>query len=146
LKRDLQEEAMKAIPVAALLMGLLPVQAISQESKAEFEQQQFADAYNRKDVEAMAMAFSEDAVRVTPASVFRGRDEIRRSFQEALKLGLQDYAVRRTDSRTYGDVVLTVGEWQAKLGNNPFHGYYTSILGREGDQIKILEETVTVCA
>jgi hypothetical protein len=23
-------------------------------------------------------------------------------------------------------------------------GYYTSVLGREGDQIKILEETVTI--
>jgi ketosteroid isomerase-like protein len=139
---------MKAIPVAALLTALLPVQAVSQEGKADagFEQQQFADAYNRKDVEAMAMAFSEHGVRVTPAGVFRGRDEIRRSFQEALNLGLQDYAVRRTDSRTYGDLVLTVGEWRAKLGDSPFHGYYTSILGREGDQIKILEETVTVSA
>lgn len=139
---------MKAILVAALLMALLPIRASGQESKtnAGFEQQQFAEAYNRKDVEAMALAFSENAIRVTPAGVFHGREEIRRNFQEALNLGLRDYAVRRTGSRTYGDFILNVGEWQAKLADNPIRGYYTAILGREGDQVKILEETVTVSA
>jgi hypothetical protein len=37
-------------------------------------------------------------------------------------------------------------EWQAKLGDRPFHGYYSAILVREGNQAKIMEETVTIAA
>jgi ketosteroid isomerase-like protein len=92
----------------------------------------------------MAMTFSVDAIRVTPSGIFNGRDEIRKSFQDALDMGLNEYTEKRTGWRAYGDLALNVGEWRAKLGELPFHGYYTAILGQEGDQIKILEETVTV--
>jgi ketosteroid isomerase-like protein len=130
---------------ATLLLALLPVHAMGQEKRLEgFDQQKFAEAYNRKDANAMAMAFSVNAIRVTPSGVFRGRDEIRKGFQDALNLGLHDYTVRRIDSRSYGNFDFNVGEWQAKIGDQPLRGYYTSVLGREGDQTKILEETVTV--
>jgi hypothetical protein len=49
-------------------------------------------------------------------------------------------------SHSEGSFVFNAGTWQAKLGDQPFHGYYTAILVREGDQPKILEETVTVAA
>jgi hypothetical protein len=32
------------------------------------------------------------------------------------------------------------------LGDQPFHGYYTAIVILDGEQAKILEETVTVAA
>jgi ketosteroid isomerase-like protein len=140
---------MKAMAIAAMLV-VLPAQAMSQESQGDAGfadvQRQFADAYNHKDVEAMAAAFSETAVRVTPSGVFQGRAAIRRGFQDALSMGLHEYAVRRTVSRPYGAFVFNAGEWRAKLGDQPLHGYYTAILGREDDQIKILEETVTIAA
>jgi ketosteroid isomerase-like protein len=41
-------------------------------------QSDFAEAYNRKDVAAMAELFSENGVRITPAGIFRGRDAIRK--------------------------------------------------------------------
>jgi ketosteroid isomerase-like protein len=94
----------------------------------------------------MATAFSEDAIRVTPSGIFQGREAIRHNLQDALNMGLHDYSVRRTVSRSYGAFIFNAGEWQAKLGNQPFHGSYTAILGREGDKVKILEETVTVAA
>jgi hypothetical protein len=43
-------------------------------------------------------------------------------------------------------VILNFGEWQAKLESGSLRGYYTAILGLESDQVKILEETVTVAA
>jgi ketosteroid isomerase-like protein len=143
-----------AISVAAILWLSATTGASSQQQDnasaggEAFEkvQSDFALAYNRKDVEAMATAFSEDAIRVTPAGIFQGREAIRRNLQDALKMGLHDYSVRRTISRSYGAFVFNVGEWQAKLGNEPFHGSYSAILGRQGDQVKILEETVTVAA
>ncbi|MBR0738474.1 nuclear transport factor 2 family protein [Bradyrhizobium liaoningense] len=104
----------------------------------------FSEAYNRGDLDAIVATFAENAVRVTPSGIFQGRDAIRRSFGDALKLGLHDYAVRRTISRPEGAFVLNAGTWQAKLGDRPFHGYYSSILTNEGGQPKIIEETVAV--
>ena len=40
-------------------------------------QKDFAAAYNRGDVDAMAGAFTESAIRVTPSGIFEGRDAIR---------------------------------------------------------------------
>lgn len=150
---------MRAIAIA-IILAALPMRAMGQDSKGQdrmgqdskggamFEkvQSDFAEAYNRKDLDAMAAAFAENAVRVTPSGTFIGRDAVRRSFQDALNLGLHDYSVNRMGSRAYGELVLNFGEWRAELGSAPLHGYYTAILGREGDQVKILEETVTVAA
>jgi len=107
---------------------------------------QFSEAYNRGDLDKMAATFAENAVRVTPSGTFQGRDAIRRSFSDALKMGLHDYSVQRTISRPEGTFVFNAGTWQAKVGDRSFHGYYSSILSSEGGQPKIIEETVVVAA
>jgi ketosteroid isomerase-like protein len=109
-------------------------------------QSEFAVAYNRKDIAAMAAFFSENGVRITPAGIFRGRDAIGRELQRAVfDLGLHDYSVRRTVSRLEGGMVFNAGEWQAKLGDGQqLRGYYSALLVREGDGVKIFEETVNV--
>jgi ketosteroid isomerase-like protein len=111
-------------------------------------QSEFAEAHNRKDIAAMAGFFSENGVRITPAGVFRGRDAIGRELQRVvIDLGLHDYSVRRTISRLEGNMVFNAGEWQAKLGDGQqYHGYYSALLIREGDGVKIFEETVNVAA
>jgi SnoaL-like domain len=79
-------------------------------------QTEFADAYNRKDVPAMAAFFSENAVRITPAGIFRGREAIGRELQRvSVDLGLHDYSAKRTVSRLQGNMVFNAGEWQAIL-------------------------------
>lgn len=109
-------------------------------------QAEFAAAYNRKDVAAMASFFAEDAVRITPAGVFRGREAIARELQRvSIDLGLHDYSVKRTVSRRKGDMVFNAGEWQATLGDGKqYRGYYSALLIREGDSVKIFEETTNV--
>jgi len=109
-------------------------------------QSEFAEAYNRKDVAAMAAFFSENGVRITPSGMFRGRDAIRREMQRVIDLGLHDYSVQRTVSRALGDMVFNAGEWRAKLGNQQLHGYYSALLVREGDDVRIFEETVNLAA
>jgi hypothetical protein len=37
------------------------------------------------DVDAMAAAFTENGVRVTPSGIFQGRDAIRRNLQDAVR-------------------------------------------------------------
>jgi ketosteroid isomerase-like protein len=78
-------------------------------------QKQFAEAYNRKDVNAMAELFTENGLRVTPSGIFSRRDAIRRNMQEAIEMGVRDYTVQRTVSRREGQFILNVGEWQAKV-------------------------------
>ena len=109
-------------------------------------QKNFAEAYNRKDADAMAFAFTEDGIRVTPSGIFQGRDAIRRNLEDVLNMGLHDYTVQRTVSRSQGTFVFNAGEWRAKLGDQHLHGYYTAIIVRDGDQAKIMEETVTIAA
>lgn len=134
-----------AIVLLLALSGAALAQQASLDPSEEM-QKQFAEAYNRGDLDAMAGHFTEDAIRVTPSGIFTGRDAIRRGFQDALRLGLHDYSVKRVSSRTDGKFIFNTGEWRATVGNHPLHGYYTAILV-EGDGLpRIMEETVAVAA
>jgi ketosteroid isomerase-like protein len=138
--------------VAVMLLGAVTPASTEQDEPsaggALFEkvQSEFADACNRKDVAAMAAIFSENGVRITPSGIFRGRDAIGREMQRAIGMGLRNYSVRRIVSRPQGNMVFNAGEWQARLGDQPFRGYYSALLVREGDGVKIFEETVTVAS
>jgi hypothetical protein len=66
-------------------------------------QRQFAEAYNRQDAVAMAALFTENGVRITPNGIIQGRDAILSDMQNTLKMGLHDYTVRRTVSRSEGN-------------------------------------------
>ena len=139
---------------AVMLFGVVTPASTQQDEPGaggeifEKVQSEFAEAYNRKDIAAMAAFFSENGVRITPAGVFRGRDAIGRELQRVvIDLGLHDYSVRRTVSRLEGNMVFNAGEWKAKLGDGQqFRGYYSALLVREGDGVKIFEETVNVAA
>jgi ketosteroid isomerase-like protein len=144
-----------AISVVALMLFGAVTPASTQQNEPgaggelfEKMQSEFAEAYYRKDRAAMAGFFSENGVRITPAGVFRGRDAIGRELQRVvIDLGLHDYSVRRTVSRLKGNMVFNAGEWQAKLADGQqFRGYYSALLVREGDGVKIFEETVNVAA
>jgi ketosteroid isomerase-like protein len=141
------------VAVIALFGVVTPAPAQQDEPTAGGEafekvQVEFAKAYNRKDIAAMAGFFSENGVRITPAGIFRGRDAIGQELRRVVfDLGLHDYRVRRTVSRLQDGMVFNAGEWQAELSNGqPFRGYYSALLIREGDQVRIFEETVTVAA
>jgi hypothetical protein len=60
-------------------------------------------------------------------------------------IGLHGYAVSGRNP-AFGKFVFNAGEWHAKLGDQPLHGYYTAIIVRDGGQAKIMEETVIVAA
>lgn len=127
------------------LSGTAIAQQAALDPSAEM-QKRFAEAYNKGDLDAMAGHFTEDAIRITPSGIFKGRDAIRRGFQDALKLGLHDYSVKRVNSRTDGKFIFNVGEWQAKVGDHTLRGYYTAILVQGAGLPQIMEETVTVGA
>lgn len=144
--------AIKSLALSACLLALVcPLQAqqsvqVNDDELFQAVQREFAEAYNRKDLDAMAGLFAENGIRITPSGMFVGRAAIRRNLQEVLEMGLHDYTVRRTISHTEGGLVFHGGEWQAKLGDQQFRGYYSALLIREGGQVKIYEETVNVAA
>lgn len=142
----MMQRTLYAGSIALLLLGAPQAlaQQISGDDPSAEMQRHFAEAYNRGDVEAMADVFTKNAIRVTPSGIFQGRDAIRRSFQAALDMGLHDYTVKRTISHSEGRFIFNTGEWRAKLGDQPFHGYYTATVVRDGDRTRIIEETVTV--
>jgi len=85
-------------------------------------------------------------VRITPAGVFRGREAIGHELRRVVvDLGLHDYSVKRIVSRLEGNMVFNAGEWRATLGDGQqFRGYYSALLVRKGDGVKIFQETVNV--
>jgi ketosteroid isomerase-like protein len=116
----------RMIVVVACSLAVWSFGAAAQESRVTDDQyaelqKNFAEAYNRKDADAMAAAFAEDGIRVTPSGIFQGRDAIRRNLQEVLNMGLHDYTVQRTVSRAVGTFVFNAGEWRAKLGDQLLH-------------------------
>lgn len=139
----------KTISIGCLLLAIPNVASaqdkVDEAMLAEM-QKNFVAAYNRGDTEVMANTFTANAIRVTPSGIFQGRDAIRGSFQIAVTLGMHDYSVNRTISMSEGKYVFNIGTWQGKLGDHPFHGFYTAMVVREDGQAKIVQETVTVAA
>jgi ketosteroid isomerase-like protein len=133
--------------LAASMTTLLIMHSVSASAADMTElQADSAAAYNRKDAEGMALAFTEDAIRVTPSGIFLGREAIRRNLEDVLRLGLSNYSVRQTVSREYGPFQLNGGEWEADFGSTHLRGYYTAIVISMDGSSKIAEETVTVAA
>jgi ketosteroid isomerase-like protein len=96
-----EEQMVRMIVVVACSLAVLSFGAAAQESRVTDDQyaelqKNFAEAYNRRDADAMAAAFAEDGVRVTPSGIFQGRGAIHRNLQDVLNMGLHDYTVRRT--------------------------------------------------
>lgn len=136
---------------AVLLRATLPAAAQPSLSATDYQrceelQDHFNEARARQDAEAMAAVFAEDAVRVTPDRVFRGRDAIRRNLQSLVTAGLRDFTTQRAVSRHEGNLLFDAGEWHAKLGDALLHGYYSALLSCGGAQPEILEETTNVAA
>jgi ketosteroid isomerase-like protein len=144
--------AKTTISVAVILWLSAASPASAQQDKASaggelFDkvQSEFAAAYNRSDIDAMATAFSEDAVRVTPSGIFQGREAIRKCPEHGAS------QLFSASDRVAIIRCIRFQRWQvaSKAGRSAvprFHGSYTAILGRGGDQVKILEETVTMDA
>ena len=131
--------------LCAMASAAQPAYAAVDYQQCEELQNRFNEARARQDAQAMAAVFAEDAVRVTPDGVFQGRDAIRQNLQNLVTAGLRDFTTQRTVSRPEGDLLFDAGEWHAKLGDAPLHGYYSALLSCVG-QPAILEETTNVAA
>jgi uncharacterized protein (TIGR02246 family) len=102
------------------------------------------DAYNKKDAEAVAALFTEDAVLVTPDGMVLGRQAIEKSYADSFqRWPITDFLSRQEPLQlnAIDNAVWSVGEWwgtlQSQTGPVIASGYWSSIYVREGDDWKM---------
>jgi len=135
VKRLLEEAAAGKAPAEKYTVRLMGLDAARLESRAQ-ARGVTASGYVAHVLRAH--------LRADPPMPYGEFQELKRVVNE---LGLRDYSVQRTVSRLQGGMVFNAGEWQAKLGDGQqLRGYYSALLVREADGVKIFEETVSVAA
>lgn len=80
----------------------------------------YTDAFNRRDAEAFASLFAEDAHLMAPhVPTITGREAIRHSMPGFWELGLRDLELTPLRVRRHGDIVLDSGRWSIRIGSGP---------------------------
>ena len=124
---------------AAVMLAWIAAPALGQQKPAESDQRVLDDllkkyelAFNRQDAASLTAIYTEDAIRVTPQGVLRGRDAIRKDYEATFKAGGHDISLTTKAVLPAGDFIWNAGEWTAKFGDQPAHGFYTGTLTRDG--------------
>lgn len=140
------------LSVAAIVLGLIasPVRAEEADpAKTPFAAvgTQFIEAFNRKDVAAVAALYAEDAIRVNSGGMIRGRAAIQRAIGEGLEAGAHDLKLRYHAAQIDGNTGWSVAEYdfqtRGKDGTaTPVHGLATVAWIRDGQAWKIKVHTL----
>jgi uncharacterized protein (TIGR02246 family) len=70
------------------------------------------EAFNRGDLEAVLDCYEDQALMVIePGKVVQGKVELRKTFQELLKLGFKATQLK-TETLTAGDIALFISRWR----------------------------------
>lgn len=77
----------------------------------------YVDAFNRRDADAFAALFAEDAQLMAPhVPTITGRDAIRQALPGFWELGLRDLELTPLTVHRHDDVVLDSGRWGLRVG------------------------------
>jgi ketosteroid isomerase-like protein len=136
--------------IASMLIGLA-IPALGQQNVPQSDQQALRDfemqlltAFNRQDAAGVASLFTEDALRVTPQGIIRGREAIEKDMDRRFQSHFHDLSSTITIFRVFGNSIWEAGEWSMLIGDRPIRGYFSATLVREGDKYNIRDETLNV--
>jgi uncharacterized protein (TIGR02246 family) len=136
--------------ITPLLLGLA-TSAVGQQNVPQNDQQaarevhvQFTTAFNRQDAAAVASLFSEDGLRITPQGIIQGREAIRKDADNRFELRFHDLSITPLIARAVSGSIWEAGEWTMKTGDQPVRGYFAMTLVREGDSLKIRDDTFNI--
>lgn len=109
----------------------------------------FQNAYNRKDAAAATALYTNDALRVGPFGIIRGRAAIQKHLEADFKAGWHDLRLHLDSDRIRGNTAWAVGEWSARMhGKNgsetPAHGYWSTVYVRAGHAWKAQVNTFNI--
>jgi uncharacterized protein (TIGR02246 family) len=140
--------AIMAIAVTAIIIAVAGSGAAQQatipagESPFAAAVQRWVDAFNKKDAAAVAALYTNDAIRVVPAGIHRGRDAIQKNLEAAVNAGMHGLSVRHVVHRVEGNNGWSVAEYDARIRGQdgadvPVKGFASAIWVRDGDAWKI---------
>ena len=129
---------------AGLAIGVT-AQCFGQQSEASAKDQQSLDelakkwaaAYNAKNATGVAALYTDNAIRVAPDGIVQGRLAIRKAMEDQFKAGGHDISISIKSMRSLGDVSWATGDWSAKFGDQPAHGWWANVQVRSGGDWKI---------
>ena len=106
------------------------------------------DAYNRKDAAAVANLYTEDAIRVVPSGIMRGREAIQRNLEASLNAGGHGIVIKPVADHVDGNSGWSITEWSARTRGQdgaemPINGFAHVTLVRVGNDWKIRVHSVT---
>jgi ketosteroid isomerase-like protein len=105
----------------------------------------YVAAFNRHDVAAAVADAAEDMVRVTPAGILYGRDEVRKNVEAVMNAGYHDVAIKVIDVKPSDNGGWWTTEWNAKVGDQETGGYASVVYARALDgSIKIINESYNI--
>ena len=110
---------------------------------------QYIDAYNRKDAAAIAVLFTDDAVRVTDRGIIRGRADIQKSVEAGLNAGGHDLKLTYHVANIDGNTGWTVAEFDYRVRGkdgalSPMRGFATSVWANSGGAWKIKGQSLVI--
>jgi uncharacterized protein (TIGR02246 family) len=136
--------------IPSLVIGLA-TSAIGQQNVPQTDQEaarevhvQFTTAFNRQDAAALAALFSEDGIRITPQGIIQGRDAIHKDSDKRFQSRFHDLSITPLIVRALSDSIWEAGEWTMKIGDQPVRGYFAMTLVRDGNSLKIRDDTFNI--
>lgn len=96
----------------------------------------FESAYNRKDAAGVASLYTEDAVEVSPAGIIQNRTAVRQRLEKDFQAGVHDLMINLKTAYSAGNIILSAGEWSARIGDQPTHGFFSTVSVRDGAKWK----------
>jgi len=101
--------------------------------------QEFLQAYNAKDVDAVVALYAEDATLVSDGGTFRGRDEIKKWVKTGVDQGSRLEAIEPSVEKSSGTLAYGTGRTIRRVGSIIHLGQYLIVMEKTGGEWKIVQ-------
>ena len=99
----------------------------------------YLQAYNTHDTGAVLALYADDAVLLSEAGIFRGRDEIRKWLKFAIDQGSILESISPVREKSSGTLAYGTGETKRLVGNEVHFGRYLLVMELQNGKWRIVE-------
>ncbi|WP_207537642.1 YybH family protein [Sabulicella rubraurantiaca] len=129
-----------AVPAGIIAHGTKASAQVGDRQAIDALMERFAEAYNRKDADAIAALFTEDGILSGPAPILIGRPAIAQNYKGRLEQGFGN--IRFQFQHYAPDGAWAAGGYMVRLPQGTERqGNVTSIFQRQGDTLLIRVHT-----
>jgi ketosteroid isomerase-like protein len=133
---------LKTLSAAALGLVLFAAPSFAAHDQADAKKavetfaENYAKAFNAKDVTAIVAMFASDGVEAGPGPILTNRDDIEKRFKAIFAMGGSDLHFDIKQAQAEGNIVFAVGTFTVKLNGNTIGGNITNVYEWDGDALK----------